>query len=199
MFSEASCHRWRKNYRTDANTVSVTLQITEDKVLPDSTMRKWHSIFNPSIYLIIPDKKKEKDLSFIREDIFTTTASTQELLSRLLLIVIMSGQPVFHLSNIEVSWQRGRTGSNTNFSHLQEKWWPPTELGCQSPQKGLLQPQKLSRYQEQLLFSTLRDFLRRDLLKALSMCNTSQRRRSGSLQEMNALALLIDLLLFGRT
>lgn len=80
------------------------MQITEDKVLPDSAMLKWQSIFNPTIYLSFPDNKNEEDWRFIRKDSFTTTASTQELLSRLLIIVIMSGQPIFHLSNIEASW-----------------------------------------------------------------------------------------------
>lgn len=95
--------------------------------------------------------------------------------------------------------KRGKTGSNTNFSHLQQRLWPLTEVGCQSPQNRFLQPQKLPRYQKQLLSSTLRDLLRKDLLKALSVLNMSQRRQSGSLQEVNGLALLIYLLLFGRT
>lgn len=67
-------------------------------------MPKWQSIFNPIIYLSFPDNKNEEDLRFTRQDNFTITASTQELLSRLLLIEIMSGQPAFHLSNIEALW-----------------------------------------------------------------------------------------------
>lgn len=106
LLSEASCHSpdEEKIYRTDSTTVSVTLQITEDKVLTDSTVQKWQSIFNPTVYLSFQDNKNEKDLRFIRQENFTTTVSTQELLSRLLLIVTMSGQPVFHLSNIEALW-----------------------------------------------------------------------------------------------
>lgn len=162
-------------------------------------MQKWQRVFNPTIYLSFPNNKNEEDFRFIRKDNFTTTASTQELLSRLLLIVIMSAQPAFHLSIIEASWQRGKTGSNTNFSHLQQRWWPLTEVGCQSTQKGLLQPQKLPRYWEQLVFSTLRELLRKDLLEALSIFNMSHRRQSSSLEEVNGLALVSYLLLSGRT
>lgn len=81
--------------------VSATLQITEDKILH---MQKWQCVFNSTIYLSFPDNKNEKDLRFIRKDNFSITASTQELQSRFLLIVIMSGQPAFHLSNTEASW-----------------------------------------------------------------------------------------------
>ena len=161
-------------------------------------MQKHQSIFNPSIYISFPGHKNEKDLRFTKNN-FITTSSTQELLSRLLFTVLES----------EALWEREAELATTlerqpatYFSRLHQSWWSLTEAGCQSPWKDLLQPRKLPRSWKQFISSTtLRDLFRsrfvKSTFKALLKHITSQKRWSGSLQELNGSVLFIYLLILG--